>query len=81
MGANSAGVLQEGSDRRALRQRSAASDPDDNTLLECAESAKAQYLVAGNSANFPRRWKYTEVITPRIFINICKDIYGVDRSG
>ena len=51
------------------------SDPDDNIFLECAQAAKAHYLVTGNIAHFPRRWKYTEVVTPRMFINVWKDLY------
>ena len=47
-------------------------DPDDNIFLECAESARAQYLITGNTAHFPRRWKYTEVVTPRLFMNAWK---------
>ena len=30
-------------------------DPDDNRFLECAESAKAHYLVTGNIRHFPDR--------------------------
>ncbi len=53
-----------------------ASDPDDNIFLECAQAAKADYLVTGNAGHFPQRWKYTDVITPRIFLEIWKDLYG-----
>src|SRR5437660_587125 len=35
-------------------------DPDDRMFLQCAEAAKAQYLVTGNTRHFPKdRWKYT----------------------
>ena len=45
-------------------------DPDDAIFLECAQAAKAHYLVTGNARHFPRgRWKYTEIVTPRQFIN------------
>jgi len=49
-------------------------DPDDNIFLECALAAKAHYLVTGNTGHFPKRWKYTSVVTPRTFINIWKDL-------
>jgi uncharacterized protein len=45
-------------------------DPDDNMFLECAEAAKAHYLVTGNSRHFPARWKYTRIVTPKKFIDI-----------
>jgi predicted nucleic acid-binding protein len=33
------------------------SDPDDNMFLECADAARADYLVTGNPKHFPRLWK------------------------
>ena len=50
------------------------SDPDDNIFLECAQAAKADYLITGNTDHFPREWKYTKVVTPRMFITIWKDL-------
>jgi putative PIN family toxin of toxin-antitoxin system len=47
----------------------AATDPDDNMFLECAEVASAQYLVTGNRRHFPERWKETWVVTPRQFMD------------
>jgi predicted nucleic acid-binding protein len=46
-------------------------DPDDNIFLECADAAKADYLVTGNHRHFPRFWKKTKVITPREFIGLA----------
>jgi len=43
-------------------------DPDDSIFLECAQAAKADYLVTGNTNHFPERWKYTQIVTPRQFI-------------
>src|SRR5690242_3405793 len=44
-------------------------DPDDNMFLECAQAAKARYLITGNAAHFPKKpWKYTSVVTPRRFM-------------
>jgi putative PIN family toxin of toxin-antitoxin system len=46
-------------------------DPDDNMFLECADVARADYLVTGNQKHFPRFWKKTKIITPREFISIA----------
>ncbi|MGA2905104.1 MAG: putative toxin-antitoxin system toxin component, PIN family [Candidatus Korobacteraceae bacterium] len=45
-------------------------DPDDNIFLECADAARADYLVTGNSRHFPEFWKYTKVISSREFISV-----------
>lgn len=50
---------------RALR---VTKDPDDNIFLECADAARADYLV--NGRHFPKFWKKTKVITSREFIDI-----------
>jgi len=47
------------------------SDPDDNIFLECADAARADYLVTGNLRHFLRFWKRTKVITPREFISMA----------
>jgi len=55
-------------------------DPDDNVFLECAQAAKAHYLVTGNTDHFPKkRWKYTYIVTPRTFINVWKDLHPGDE--
>ena len=46
------------------------SDPDDNIFLECADAARADYLVTGNQRHFPRFWKKTKVINSREFLDI-----------
>ncbi|MBV9266294.1 MAG: putative toxin-antitoxin system toxin component, PIN family [Acidobacteriaceae bacterium] len=46
------------------------SDPDDDKFLECADAARADYLVTGNQRHFPKFWKKTKVITSREFIAI-----------
>lgn len=46
------------------------SDQDDNKFLECAEAARADYLVTGNQKHFPRLRKRTRVITSREFLEI-----------
>lgn len=45
-------------------------DAGDNKFLECADAARADYLVTGNQKHFPRFWKKTTVITSREFISI-----------
>ena len=45
-------------------------DPDDNMFLECAQEAKAHYLITGNRKHFPARWKYTHVLTPAEFLDV-----------
>ncbi|MDR3676297.1 MAG: putative toxin-antitoxin system toxin component, PIN family [Acidobacteriota bacterium] len=45
-------------------------DPDDAMFLECADAARADYLVTGNQKHFPRFWKNTKIITPREFISL-----------
>jgi putative PIN family toxin of toxin-antitoxin system len=48
----------------------ATSDPDDNIFLECADAARADYLVTGNQRHFPRFWKKTKIIHSREFLDI-----------
>jgi putative PIN family toxin of toxin-antitoxin system len=52
------------------RRLHVTSDPDDNMFLECADAARADYLVAGNQKHFPRFWKKTKIITTREFISL-----------
>ena len=49
---------------------SETTDPDDNIFLECAQAAKAEYLVTGNLRHFPTRWKYTRIVLLRQFIEL-----------
>lgn len=52
------------------RQIDVASDPGDNRFLECADAARADYLVTGNTRHFPRFWKKTKIITSREFLSV-----------
>lgn len=45
-------------------------DPDDNIFLECADAARADYLITGNQKHFPKFWKNTKVISSREFLNV-----------
>jgi uncharacterized protein len=46
------------------------SDPADNIFLECADAARADYLITGNQRHFPKFWKKTKIINAREFIGI-----------
>jgi uncharacterized protein len=45
--------------------RDISDDEPDNRFLECAEVAEADYLITGNTADFPAQWKKTKIVTPR----------------
>ena len=46
----------------------AATDESDNRFLECAQVAKAHFLVTGNLRHYPAIWKYTKVVSPSEFL-------------
>ena len=48
----------------------ATSDPSDNMFLECADEARADYLITGNQRHFPRFWKATKVVSSREFVTL-----------
>jgi putative PIN family toxin of toxin-antitoxin system len=52
------------------RQLHVTTDPDDNIFLECADAARADYLVTGNQRHFPKFWKQTKIVTSREFITL-----------
>ena len=54
-----------------LRQMSVTSDPDDNIFIDCADAARADYLITGNQKHFPAHWKCTKIVTSREFINLA----------
>lgn len=49
----------------------ACSDPDDDIFLECAQAARAAYLITGNTKDFPPHW-LNSIVTPRGFLDILK---------
>ena len=53
------------------RRLEATSDPDDNVFVECADAARADYLITGNQKHFPAFWKNTKIITSREFISLA----------
>ena len=46
------------------------SDPADNMFIECADRARADYLVTGNQRHFPKFWKNTKIISSSEFLNV-----------
>lgn len=46
-------------------------DRDDNIFVECADAARADYLVTGNRKHFPAFWKNTKIISPREFVSLA----------
>ena len=46
------------------------SDKEDLKFLECADAARADYLITGNVRHFPRFWKSTKIVTSREFIDL-----------
>jgi putative PIN family toxin of toxin-antitoxin system len=49
------------------RVRNALDEPD-NRILECAQAAKAHYLVTGNKKHFPfSQFKGTKIVSPAEF--------------
>jgi len=39
-------------------------------LAECADAARADYLVTGNLKHLPPTWKKTRIVSPREFLNL-----------
>lgn len=52
----------------------ACTDPDDDVFLECAQAARAHYLVTGNLKHFPSKWADTLIVTPHQFIDAITEI-------
>lgn len=52
------------------RIRQVTSDPADNMFVECADAARADYLITGNQRHFPTFWKNTKIITSSEFLSI-----------
>jgi len=45
-------------------------DPDDDMFLECAQAARADYLVTGNLKHFPAFWEGARIDTPRRLLDV-----------
>lgn len=55
---------------RPVRALQVTKDPDDDKFLECADAARADYLITGNLRHFPKFWKKTKIISSREFISL-----------
>ena len=53
-----------------VRAIQVANDPEDDKFIECADAARADYLVTGNVRHFPKFWKNTKVVTSREFFSL-----------
>jgi len=47
---------------------SVARDPEDDKVLECAVEARADFIITGNTRDFPMRFHGVRVVTPRDFL-------------
>jgi putative PIN family toxin of toxin-antitoxin system len=52
------------------RLRQITTDPADNMFIECADAARADFLVTGNQRHFPKFWKNTKIISSREFLGV-----------
>jgi len=50
---------------RPAHRLHACVDPSDDVFLECAQAARAHYIVTGNVKHFPAKWGDTLIVTPR----------------
>ncbi len=53
------------------RTLNVCTDPDDNLFLECADAARADYLITGNKKHYPAYWKNTKIVTAREFLDLA----------
>jgi uncharacterized protein len=45
-----------------MRHLSVTRDPHDNIFLDCADAARADYLITGNQKDFPGFWKQPNLL-------------------
>lgn len=50
------------------KRLSVTRDPDDNMVPECASSGRADYVVTGNTRDFPQQFHGIYVVPPRHFV-------------
>ena len=50
--------------------RQVTTDPADSIFVECADAARADYLITGNQRHFPAFWKKTKIISSSEFLSI-----------
>lgn len=52
------------------RKLAVCHDPDDDIFVECAEIARADYLITGNTKHFPTYWRNTKIVNARTLLDI-----------
>ena len=57
---------------RTNSQLTISPDPADNRILECAEAARADFLVTGNTKHFPKQHFVTRVVTIRQLLDLLE---------
>lgn len=45
-------------------------DPDDDKVLECALEARVNYVVTGNTRDFPHRFQDIRILPPQQFLTV-----------
>jgi putative PIN family toxin of toxin-antitoxin system len=55
-------------------------DEQDNRVLECAQEARADYLVTGNLRHFPKEWEGTQIVNARALLTIALPSRAPDFS-
>ncbi|MBM3754731.1 MAG: putative toxin-antitoxin system toxin component, PIN family [Acidobacteria bacterium] len=50
------------------------SDPDDDMFVECAVESRAEFLITGNTRDFPPSYESTSVVTPREFVDVWREV-------
>ena len=53
-----------------LRRITASPHEPDNRFLECADAARADFLVTGDKRHFPKQWKNTRIVNARELLAI-----------
>jgi putative PIN family toxin of toxin-antitoxin system len=73
-------IRQNGFWIRPTEKVRACSDPDDDIFLECAQAARAHYLVTGNVRDFPAKWADTQIVTARQFLDAVAESQGEPKD-
>jgi len=45
-------------------------DEDDNRFLECADAARAEFLITGNLRHYPAVWGAARIVNARTFLSL-----------
>jgi putative PIN family toxin of toxin-antitoxin system len=48
----------------------ASVDEDDNRFLECADAARAEFLITGNLRHYPEVWGAARIVNARTFLSL-----------